>query len=413
MRPQRIEFAHTKYSRHQNAKHKLLRSLSDFHKNDDRTMTTYNYVSASTLPHAPSQTDTTTSSVIYRPFGILRFALAILVLLQHGLHLMPSMDVLPSFGVAAVAVFFAISGFIVVEANATFYSGRPGNFLLNRFLRIIPPYLAAMLVSVAIHQFLYTKGALELWDHKLSGPPMQPLVILSGLLSILPGMRADIVSGQNFTFIPFAWSLRIELTFYLLAFLVYFLMSLRQRYIPQWLCRWSPHLIVMAGYALSLAYMIDGGIGPRQQTNIPWFLFGISLYLAWRQRSPLHYGFLLFSTLFALAIFPLWPQRSNTTEMDWQLGVLTILSVTFIALAFVPRVTGLLKIIDKNLGDLAYALYINHFAVLLLLSNLTSARGWSIYFLGMALSIIVAIIMHRAVEIPLLHLRDKIRGTKL
>lgn len=376
-------------------------------------MATYNHVLSTASFEAPAKASRAAASVIYRPFGALRFFLAVVVLLQHALHLMPSMDALPSFGVAAVAVFFAISGFIVVEANATFYAGRPGDFLLNRVLRIVPPYLAAMILSIAVHQYLYTMGTLELWDHKLDGPPLQPLVVLSGIMSILPGMHAQLVSGQDFTFIPFAWSLRIELTFYLLAFAVYFFQSLRWRYIPRWLCRSSPYLVMVAGYGVALAYMLDGGIGPRQQTNIPWFLFGITLYLAWRRRSVFHYVLLGLTTLFALAIFPYWPQRSNTTGMDWQLAVLALLSAAFIGLGFVRRVAGLFKRIDKQLGDLAYALYINHFAVLLLLANLTDARGWGPYCLGIVLSVIVAVIMHRAVEVPLLQLRDKIRGTKL
>ncbi|MGB4101966.1 MAG: acyltransferase [Alphaproteobacteria bacterium] len=376
-------------------------------------MTTYNNICVPVSLGTAVSAEKAGSGVIYRPFGALRFFLAVIVLLQHALHLMPSMDALPSFGVAAVAVFFAISGFIVVEANATFYAGRPGDFLLNRVLRIVPPYLAAMVLSIAIHQFLYAKDALQLWDTTLHGSPMEPVIILSGLVSILPGMHAHLVSGQNFTYIPFAWTLRIELTFYLLAFAVYAFRTLRWRYIPDWLQRWSPALILITGYVIALAYMLNGGIGPRQQTNIPWFLFGISLYLAWHHRSLFYYGLLCFTTLFALAIFPLWPQRSNTTGMELQLAVLGALSVVFIGMGFVPRVTGWVKVIDKHLGDLAYALYINHFAVLLLMYNLTDARGLDVYFLGMVLSMIVAIIMHRAVEIPLQRWRDKIRGTKL
>lgn len=70
------------------------------------TMSAYN----NTLPNASLNEVSTVPAksgvAIYRPFGILRFALAIIVLLQHALHLMPNMDMLPGFGIVAVAVFF-------------------------------------------------------------------------------------------------------------------------------------------------------------------------------------------------------------------------------------------------------------------------------------------------------------------
>ena len=78
----------------------------------------------------------------YRPFGAFRFGLAMMVVLQHGLLLLAPSDrqFLYSLEMGAVAVttFFALSGFIVAEASATFYAGRPGAFLANRALRVVP-----------------------------------------------------------------------------------------------------------------------------------------------------------------------------------------------------------------------------------------------------------------------------------
>lgn len=242
---------------------------------------------------------------------------------------------------------------------------------------------------------------------------MQPLLILGGAASILPGIHARYISGQEFTFIPFAWSLRIELTFYLLAFAVYWGTAARKILIPNWMRKAIPYLAIGAGYALAMAYALDGGIGPQQQTNIPWFLFGISLFLAWRTRKAAHFALLLLTTIFAIAMFPLWPQRSHTTDMGLQLLVLGSLTLSFIILSFIPRIGGRLKKVDKHLGDLAYALYINHFVVLMFLANISSQRGWGVYCLGIGVSVLVAIVMHRLVEIPLKHYRDKIRGAKL
>ena len=66
-----------------------------------------------------------------------------MVLVQHGLLLLPEgqrgMLYQLELGAVAVAVFFALSGFIVAEAVGTFYAGRPVAFLVNRTLRVVPP----------------------------------------------------------------------------------------------------------------------------------------------------------------------------------------------------------------------------------------------------------------------------------
>lgn len=78
----------------------------------------------------------------YRPFGAFRLALAMMVLLQHGLLVLNSRgrelfyDL--ELGAVAVTTFLALSGFIVAEAIDRFYAGRPLAFLANRALRVVP-----------------------------------------------------------------------------------------------------------------------------------------------------------------------------------------------------------------------------------------------------------------------------------
>src|SRR5271168_1134737 len=91
----------------------------------------------------------------YRPLGAFRFGLALMVVLQHYQHLLPPEQrrIFSSTGSGAIAVaaFFAVSGFVVAEALATFYHDRPGAFLANRLLRLGPPYIAALALSVLVH----------------------------------------------------------------------------------------------------------------------------------------------------------------------------------------------------------------------------------------------------------------------
>ena len=47
--------------------------------------------------------------------------------------------------------FFVLSGFIIAEAIDVFYQRPAAAFLLNRVLRLGPPYWVAVIVSIAVH----------------------------------------------------------------------------------------------------------------------------------------------------------------------------------------------------------------------------------------------------------------------
>src|SRR3546814_689123 len=90
----------------------------------------------------------------YRPFGTYRLVLATLVLLSHSFWLSLGGDhFLSRIGVGNVGVmsFFVLSGFVISEALSSFYQTRPAAFLLNRFNRLYPPFLAALAISVGLH----------------------------------------------------------------------------------------------------------------------------------------------------------------------------------------------------------------------------------------------------------------------
>lgn len=143
-----------------------------------------------------------------------------MVVLQHFQHLLRpgqrGFFVHAGLGAVAVAVFFVISGFVVAEANEVFYAGRPLAFMGNRLIRVVPPYLAALALTVAVHAVLWDAGRLVLWDYSLRLSPLDARLLLAGLLGLVPGFRTSLVA-QDFEFIPFVWSLRMEMAFYLAA----------------------------------------------------------------------------------------------------------------------------------------------------------------------------------------------------
>ena len=131
----------------------------------------------------------------YRPFGALRFLLAVLVMIQHfGSSIVPEpvrAAIYPlAVGTVAVMVFFVLSGFIIAEAVHCNYQSRPSAFLFNRFLRIVPPLVIAISLSAVVHFLLLQRGQLIDLDGLPRGSEIFTGRELSlNMLSFLPGLR--------------------------------------------------------------------------------------------------------------------------------------------------------------------------------------------------------------------------------
>jgi peptidoglycan/LPS O-acetylase OafA/YrhL len=345
----------------------------------------------------------------YRPFGAFRFLLAMMVLLQHGLLVLPPAAregfYTWELGAIAVTVFFALSGFIVAEALDSFYAGRPGAFLANRALRIIPPYLAALTLALAVDASLARAGHLVALDAPLTGAPLQWRLIIASVLEIVPGLPIHRISLQDFSPIPFAWTLRVEFAFYLAAFAA----TLARR-------RASPAIIPLALMLAYGAFVLfawrqtqGGGSAPMQLLCIPFFGFGIALYALHRRpgaTSRLHLCGAAGATLLA---FTFWHQRGHPALL-YQLPLLAVLLCMLGLLARPRAIPAKIRHWDRRVGELTYPLYISHGIVLTLITSLSPARGALPYAAAIALSLALAAALHITVERPLTRLRDHIRG---
>ena len=169
-------------------------------------------------PTLPSQVGAI--AVAYRPFGLFRMALAVMVMMHHfGIHL-ASIEASLVFrrldlGRVAVLVFFILSGFVISEAAETFYARRPAAFACNRLLRIMPPFFGAIILSYVVQLGLFEAG----WLHPLEGERVNasdftPLALIMNLLAIMPGAR---LLGElpDYLLIRYVWAVRIEVLFYL------------------------------------------------------------------------------------------------------------------------------------------------------------------------------------------------------
>ena len=335
----------------------------------------------------------------YRALGAFRFGLALLVMLQHFQHLLPPPARAPfqalGLGVLAVAVFFALSGFIVAEALTGFYAGRPAGFLGNRVLRLAPPYIAALALSVLVHAALWQGGRLHPWEAPLPAAPWSPWLIAENVRQLLPGLAP----AGEFAFIPFVWTLRVEFAFYLVAFLVALAGS-----------RLLPALAVAAAYLWFGAFLLRDH--PLIAADAPFFALGVVAFWCLRQPVPLRAAGLAAAAAAALLAFACWHQPPGR-DLSLQLPLLAALLGGALLCAAAPTPARRLRGWDRGLGDLSYPLYLNHYVVGLAVSNLTPWRGALPYAAGVMLSLGLAALMHRLTETPLRGLRDRLRGQSL
>jgi peptidoglycan/LPS O-acetylase OafA/YrhL len=111
-------------------------------------------------------------------------------------------------GPIAVMAFFYLSGYVITQIAQEVYSTaqRSGAFLLNRFLRIYPQYVVAVLLSLA-GLAVFPEAADHINDY-ISWP--------DGWKQWVPQFAIFGLYGSEVRLLPATWSLSTELYFYLL-----------------------------------------------------------------------------------------------------------------------------------------------------------------------------------------------------
>jgi peptidoglycan/LPS O-acetylase OafA/YrhL len=351
----------------------------------------------------------------YRPFGLFRLALAAMVLVQHCLLLLPAAhrEIFYDLELGAIAVtcFFGVSGFIVAEALSHFYDGRPGAFLINRLLRLVPPYLLVLVMAIGVQSALYRMHRLVPLDAPLEGPPWQPRVILAALCEIVPGLPSWRISGETFSFVPFAWTLRVEFAFYGVAFATACgMVWARKRGLPG--RRWVAGLAIGIFYVMFARFVLRHGAGAQQVLCVPFFAFGLACYLHALRPGAIGTLHLLAVAVCVPLAFTYWGQKGHPV-LAYQLPCVCALFAALYGLTRITRVPARVRRLDRWSGDLSYPLYIGHGVVVVTLLGLADHRGWGLYALGIAGSLVLAVILHRLAETPLRGLRDRLRGCRV
>ena len=329
-------------------------------------------------------------------FGSYRYLLAHMVLLSHfwqELALWP--------GPYAVFSFFLLSGFLMAQVLAdTYEPGVEGSvrFLANRALRIYPPYWCVIALSLAttawIPQAARQTNIVMRWPDSWTGW-LHNLFIFG-------------LNGDTARLVPPAWSLDIELVFY--VFMGVGLVRSRM-FVSVWLAAglvvtahaWASGFEFPERYATVLGGSLPFALGAMIQQH--------RQRLAELARGPVHAGL-------AVALYVGNAAAAKVVYRD-EFGIgfyLSLLLTAYVVVALIQverrDVPGWAARLDRILGDLSYPVFLCHFpiAAWAIHFGLAGAPGPQRFVVCAIGSSLFAWLVHVALERPVNGLRDRIRG---
>jgi peptidoglycan/LPS O-acetylase OafA/YrhL len=325
-------------------------------------------------------------------------------------------------GVVAVQAFFMISGFYMALILSEKYAGVPYRlFITNRLLRIFPAYWAVVALTVAwsllcAWQKGYWARLQPYVDYSGTMPPTtvawlvwtnsflighESCVFLefdgaSRELAFTHDFRTSQPPLHQFMLVPQAWSLSLELVFYLVA--------------PALLRLRTSVLAAVAFGALVLRAWIYHGLGWRHD---PWMYRFLPAELALFLAGAL--SFRLFIRLKQKRL-PDWAARVVTIAV-WTvtlayhylpavpLGPWIAYGALFMALPFLFLQST--SAVDRFVGELSYPIYVSHVFAMTVMSANVFGGAATLPFRTIAATLLVSVLLYRLVNAPLERWRQR------
>lgn len=327
-------------------------------------------------------------------FGTLRFVLAVMVVLQH-------LGGIRYIGDYAVFGFFILSGYLmtlVMHRSYGFTATGLKHFVTNRALRIFPTYYVSALLALGVlligGNHLAARLSIYFQLPKLPSAILQNLALLN-------------LSWNNPTqLVPQAWSLAIELTFYLLIALV---LGRTRRTTTVWFA---------ASLAITFAaYMAGDNFSERFRTltagSLPFstgammFHYRDALRPLWRRRYAL---VPILVALYGMTVYTVYsrPITATRTTFYASYAILTLL----IGVLMFAESSPVLGRLDRVLGDLSYPVYLTHRSVAAVVLALSPWHLFTAPFVAAAFVVTLAVsaAIHSFIERPIERVRAYVRS---
>lgn len=338
------------------------------------------------------------STLDHRPLNLtwLRGLAALIVVVSHLFHIQSSVTSVPSVldrsGYGAVELFFVLSGTMITISHGNCKTHL--EFYVHRFARIFPLMWVVVLVSYFLiapvlsdHGASIDKSALGLWIH------------LVGLQSALP------LGMPGFGVCEPVWTLSIEILFY-----AFFPLLLRAHRFSSVLFMVAALTIEIVWRSVAYSWYDDASLA---RTYVPLqlpgqlFSFSVGMFVASKirlyvfdppmapVRTPSRIARIgALALIFVALLFykPLWESMASIVLLPPICGWLIFVSAQRISM----------KGVLNRIGEASYSLYLWHYPILLLLQVVWKDMDMPTFFtVGLALSMVVAEVSHRFIEVPL------------
>ncbi|MGH7203302.1 MAG: acyltransferase family protein [Candidatus Levyibacteriota bacterium] len=351
--------------------------------------------------------------------GVLRLLLALSVLIFHA-------GLLFKYNIAnnqiAVLSFFIVSGFYMALILDKKYTGKKATFLFwsNRFLRIFPLYWLTLLI---IFTFTLLKFILNIGSddnaivHYINwSPHTSPFTFGVNLINYIVRNLSLIVtldyvrvndSTPGYLLVQQAWTLQIELLFYVLA--PFFARLSKKHFIAVFL------LYVIGFFGVIVPFHImQPTLLYQFLSNLIFFLLGMMsygfLYKRFQVKKPHPHitRSVFFFFLAYLLLYNILPFKYSLPVLHT--GDFFYFAVFIFSLPFIFLQTSA-SVIDGLFGKLSYPVYITHFFIIKLFSNIAifKANSNTKTILIIVFTLIVSYLMVKIIEAPI----DKIRQSRV
>ncbi|RYG34702.1 MAG: hypothetical protein EON93_07660, partial [Burkholderiales bacterium] len=317
-------------------------------------------------------------------FNLLRLCFALMVVAYHlvaipgwGEAILPQMALLAEVGVQG---FFVLSGYLVYASLER--SSSMVEYAEKRFRRLYPAYAfvilvcagAALIASPAAREDLLGVARYTGWN----------LIFANFMEPNLPGVFAS----NPMTEVNGAlWTLKIEVTFYLVLPVLLWLLRLAGRY------DWIGCLLLYVGAEVWRAWFNHIGqfeIARQLPGQMSFFLTGMMLHAANLSGVRLNIAGAAGAVLFAASLA--WPQVEFARAIG--LGALSVWLAT-----------GIVRLPDAaRFGDLSYGIYIVHAPIIqtCIALGLFAASAWMGIGVAITASVLGALFLWNLIEKPFL-----------
>ncbi len=339
------------------------------------------------------------------------------VLLYHGNVLTSAASYLPG-GYLGVDLFFVLSGFLITALLLAEVEGA-GSISLKAFwarrARRLLPALFGLLAGVVVYSLVWaTPVDLE----EIRGAGLAALVYVSNWRDILHGVSYWDISKSPSP-LQHLWSLAIEEQFYVLWPLLVVVAT--KGYSAAAAARRTMNLAVGGAalalfmwLVLNLAGVSDVRLYEGTDTRAFALLLGAALGAWWQQErrrqgepSALARGLVTAGPAAALALAATWALLDGESPLLLQGGlpISSVLGVIVLGASVAPNggVPGLDRMLRlrplTGLGQISYGLYLWHWPVFLVLSEVrVGIGGWWLLFLRIDVALVLALLSYQLIE---------------